>query len=97
MKRRVSDAEEAELRRLQGAPFRAYRWSCATGSTRNGHPRAGAAHYGVVDAQHVLYVTPMLRSARDAPDASDPVFVFLNTDITCGMSDHGCAVKTGVV
>ena len=26
----------------------AYRWSHATGSTRAGHPAAGAAHYGVV-------------------------------------------------
>ena len=79
-KRRVSDAEEAELRRLRGAPFKAFRWSCATGSTRTGHPRAGAAHYGVVEAKHVLYAAPMVCSARDASDAPDPTF-FLVSDM----------------
>ena len=79
-KRRLSPAEETELARLRDAPFNAYRWSRATGSTRTGHPRAGAAHYGVVDARHLLYVAPVVRSARDAPDAPDPVF-FLNTDM----------------
>ena len=79
-KRRLLPAEETELARLRDAPFNAYRWSRATGSTRTGHPRAGAAHYGVVDARHLLYVAPVVRSARDAPDAPDPVF-FLNTDM----------------
>lgn len=79
-KRRVTAAEEQELARLRGAPFRAFRWSRATGSTRSGHPRAGAAHYGVVDARHLLYAVPLVRSARDAADAADPVFL-LNTDM----------------
>jgi hypothetical protein len=79
-KRRVTPEEEAELRRLRDAPFDAYRWSRATGSTRSGHPRAGDAHYGVVEARHVLYAVPMVRSAREAADAADPVF-FLNTDM----------------
>ena len=41
MKRPVSAAEHAYLREMRGAPFAAYRWSRATGSTRSGHPAAG--------------------------------------------------------
>ena len=65
---------------LRGAPFDAYRWSRATGSTRSGHPAAGAAHYGVVCAKTVQYAVPMIRHLGDAPDALDPTF-FLNTDM----------------
>ena len=52
------------------------------GSTRTGHPRAGAAHYGAMASSTctLLYVSPMVRSTRDtpdapdAPDAPDPVY-----------------------
>ena len=54
-RRRVSAAEVAYLDEMRSAPFAAYRWSRATGSTRTGHPAAGAAHYGVIAAEHVLY------------------------------------------
>ena len=58
-KRRVSAAEQAYLAEMRrSAPFAAYRWERATGSTRNGHPAAGAPHYGVVSAEHVLYRVP---------------------------------------
>ena len=52
---------------MRSAPFAAYRWSRATGSTRTGHPAAGAAHYGVVCASHVLYRVPMIPLFRHTP------------------------------
>ena len=45
-RRPLSDAEHAYLREMHTAPFAAYRWSCATGSTRSGHPAAGQPHRG---------------------------------------------------
>ena len=37
-RRQLSAAERSYLREMRTAPFAAYRWSCATGSTRTGHP-----------------------------------------------------------
>jgi hypothetical protein len=79
-RRQVSAAEHTYLREMRSAPFAAYRWSRTTGSTRTGHPVAGAAHYGVVSAEHVLYRVPMVPLFRYAPDDPDPTF-FLNTDM----------------
>ena len=79
-RRRVSAAEAAYLDEMRSAPFAAYRWSRATGSTRTGHPAAGAAHYGVIAAEHVLYRVPMIPLFRHAPGEPDPTF-FLNTDM----------------
>jgi hypothetical protein len=73
-------AEVAYLDEMRSAPFAAYRWSRATGSTRTGHPAAGAAHYGVIAAEHVLYRVPMIPLFRHAPGEPDPTF-FLNTDM----------------
>ena len=81
-KRRVSAAEQAYLAEMRSAPFAPYRWERATGSTRHGHPAAGAPHYGVVSAEHVLYRVPMIPLFRHAPGEPDPTF-FLNTE-TCG-------------
>ena len=55
---------------------------CATTSvaTRRGHPAAGAALYGVVAAESVLYRTPMIPLFRHEPSEPDPTF-FLNTDM----------------
>ena len=86
--RRISSAdcavvrsEEAELLRHVGRPpFAAYRWSRSTGSTRGGHPTAGAAHYGVIATEHIMYVAPMIRLPSAAADAADPVFL-LDTDM----------------
>ena len=78
--RRVSAAEVTYLDEMRSAPFAAYRWSRATGSTRTGHPAAGASHYGVVCATHVLYRVPMIPLFRHAPGEPDPTF-FLNTDM----------------
>ena len=52
------------------------------GSTRSAHPAAGAALYGVVAAESVLYRTPKipLFRFRHEPTEPDPTF-FLNTDI----------------
>ena len=72
--------EVAYLDEMRSAPFAAYRWSRATGSTRTGHPAAGAAHYGVIAAEHVLYRVPMIPLFRHAPGEPDPTF-FLNTDM----------------
>ena len=79
-RRRVSAAELTYLDEMRSAPFTAYRWSRATGSTRTGHPAAGAAHYGVVCASHVLYRVPMIPLFRHTPGDPDPTF-FLNTDM----------------
>ena len=78
--RPVSAAEHAYLREMRTAPFAAYRWERATGSTRTGHPAAGAPLYGVIAAEHVLYRAPMIALFRHAPDEPDPTF-FLNTDM----------------
>jgi hypothetical protein len=72
--------QPAALDEMRSAPFAAYRWSRATGSTRTGHPAAGAAHYGVVCASHVLYRVPMIPLFRHTPGDPDPTF-FLNTDM----------------
>ena len=52
----------------------------AAGSTRRGHPIAGAALYGVASAKAVLHRAPMIPLFRHAPTEPDPTF-FLNTDI----------------
>ena len=72
--------KQAYLAEMRSAPFAPYRWERATGSTRNGHPAAGAPHYGVVSAEHVLYRVPMIPLFRHAPGEPDPTF-FLNTDM----------------
>ena len=59
----MSAAETAYLDEMRGAPFAAFRWSRATGSTCTGHPAAGAAHYGV--CRHALGY--LLRAAGVAP------------------------------
>ena len=78
--RPASAAEYAYLREMRSAPFAAYRWSRATGSTRSGHPAAGDAHYGVISAEHVLYRVPMVPLFRHTTTETDPTF-FLNTDM----------------
>ena len=73
--------EEAALNQsLRGAPFDAYRWELAVGSTMANHPSAGSPHYGVVNASHILYVVPMIRRFKSRATDTDPVF-FLNTDM----------------
>ena len=87
-RRCVSAAELTYLDEMRSAPFAAYRWSRATGSTRTGHPAAGAAHYGVIAAEHVLYrvhdrrSSGMRRASRTPPSSS--------TLIHCGTCDHVC-------
>ena len=60
-------------------PFAAYRWECHPGSRRWGHPVAGTPHYGVINADSVLYTAPMIASLATYSDAH-PLFR-LNTDM----------------
>ena len=76
---------------LRHAPFTAYRWEVAIGSTASGHPAAGAPHYGVVDASHLMYTTPMICAYGNSTRDKDPTF-FLNTDmwdlLACAVLDN---------
>ena len=80
-RRTIRAAERVDyLVEMRTAPFAAYRWSRATGSTRSGHPTAGDAHYGVITAESVLYRAPLIPLFRHMPSDPDPTF-FLNTDM----------------
>ena len=76
----VQAAERTRMLELLNAPFRAYRWEVALGSTAARHPAAGTPHYGVVGASQIVYRTPMVRAALSSCHDDDPTF-FLNTDM----------------
>ena len=51
--------------------------------------RSAPRPYGVVELRQLLYVAPMVRSARDAPDTPDPVF-WLNAAPMCLLTGRPC-------
>ena len=55
-------------------PYDAFYWSTQTGSFNRGHPRAGSAHYGVVDAGQVRYRAPMYTGPATSPNDPNPIF-----------------------
>ena len=57
-------------------PFPTYRWDLHPGMGHfRGHPRAGAPHYGVVTAESVMHVAPIVPSPADPLDSVDPLFI----------------------
>ena len=76
----VRATESIRMNRLRKAPFAAYRWEVALGSTAAGHPAAGTPVYGVVDIAHILYHVPMIRAYGSSRCQDDPTF-YLNTDM----------------
>ena len=53
--------------------FDAFRWATRTGSYKNGHPRAGTPHYGVVSVSEIRFRAPIFTGPSEA-SADNPLF-----------------------
>ena len=77
---RVQKVAQAAGRSLDPAdtrfPFNTYRWDLHPGMRGfRGHPKAGEPHYGVVTAETIMHVAPIVPAASEPLDSVDPLFV----------------------
>ena len=55
-------------------PFESFRWATKAGSFRNGHPPAGAPHYGIVVMETVHFRAPIFSGPAERVGIANPLY-----------------------